>query len=96
MEALIESGRSRLRPILMTTLTTIFTMIPLAIAFGEGAEANQPMAVVVVFGLMASMVLTLVFVPVMYVLIDNLAVKVTGWFSRNKSEESIEGVKRGE
>lgn len=86
-EALIESGRSRLRPILMTSVSTIFTMIPVALAFGEGAEANQPMAVVVVFGLAASTVLTLVFVPVMYVIIDNLAVKSKRLFSRKKSTE---------
>ncbi|MBU8881123.1 efflux RND transporter permease subunit [Bacillus sp. FJAT-29790] len=89
MEALIESGRSRLRPILMTSVTTVFTMIPIAIAIGEGAEANQPMAVVVIFGLIASTVLTLVFVPVMYVFIDNLAVKMKRLFTRKKSKEVI-------
>lgn len=83
-DALIEAGRSRLRPILMTSVTTVFTMIPLAIAVGEGAEANQPMAVVVVFGLIASTVLTLVFVPVMYIIIDNLSVKTTGLFTRKR------------
>ena len=88
-EALIESGRSRLRPILMTSVSTIFTMIPVALAFGEGAEANQPMAVVVVFGLTVSTVLTLVFVPVMYVIIDNLAVKTKRRFSRKKSHELV-------
>ncbi|MFC5589080.1 efflux RND transporter permease subunit [Sporosarcina soli] len=83
-EALIESGRSRLRPILMTSVSTIFTMIPIAFAFGEGAESNQPMGVVVVFGLAASTVLTLVFVPVMYVVIDNLAEKTKNRFSGEK------------
>lgn len=88
-EALIESGRSRLRPILMTSISTIFTMIPVALAFGEGAEANQPMAVVVVFGLAASTVLTLVFVPVMYIIIDNLAVNTKRRFSRKKPNEIV-------
>ena len=88
IEALIEAGRSRLRPILMTSVTTVFTMIPLAIAVGEGAEANQPMAIVVVFGLIASTVLTLVFVPVMYIIIDNLAVKMTRIFSRSDGNRS--------
>lgn len=80
MEAIIEAGKSRVRPIFMTTLTTVLAMVPLAMALGEGAESQQPMAVVVVFGLSASTLFTLVFVPVMYVIIDNMAVKVKGWF----------------
>lgn len=88
-EALIESGRSRLRPILMTSVSTIFTMIPIALAFGEGAEANQPMAIVVVFGLAASTVLTLLFVPVMYVVIDNLAEKTKKRLGGKKDKEAI-------
>src|SRR5699024_3836232 len=50
-EAIIEAGRSRLRPILMTTLTTILAMVPLGLALGEGAEMQQPLAVTIIFGL---------------------------------------------
>ncbi len=64
--AIQEAGRRRLRPILMTALTTIFALIPLAIGFGEGGEAQAPMARAVIGGLMSSTLITLIFVPVMY------------------------------
>lgn len=71
-EAIIESGKSRLRPILMTTLTTVLATVPMAIGIGEGSE-TQPMAVTVVFGLLASTFFILLYVPVMYVIVDNTA-----------------------
>jgi HAE1 family hydrophobic/amphiphilic exporter-1 len=71
-EALIEAGRTRLRPILMTTCTMIFAMLPLAIKFGTGSEQRSPMATVLVGGLLTSTVLTLIFVPVMYTYLDDL------------------------
>ncbi len=70
-EALIESGRTRLRPILMTTCTMVFAMLPLAIKFGAGSEERSPMATVLVGGLITSTMLTLVFVPVMYSYLDD-------------------------
>lgn len=70
-EALVNAGRTRLRPVLMTTLTTILAMIPLALGIGEGAEVQVPMAIVVIFGLLFSTALTLVVVPLMYMTIDN-------------------------
>ena len=70
-EALIESGRTRLRPILMTTCTMVFAMLPLAIKFGAGSEERSPMATVLVGGLITSTLLTLVFVPVMYSYLDD-------------------------
>jgi len=88
MEAIMEAGKSRLRPILMTTLTTVLGMIPLALAIGEGAENQQPMAVVVVFGLTSSTIFTLVFVPVMYVVIDNLSDKFRKFYYKGQSEKS--------
>ena len=75
-EAIIEAGKTRLRPILMTTLTTILGMIPLSLALGEGAEAQQPLAVVIIFGLLTSMLFTLFFVPVVYTLFDDLSQKL--------------------
>ncbi|MFD2637650.1 efflux RND transporter permease subunit [Piscibacillus salipiscarius] len=76
-EAIIEAGANRLRPILMTSLTTILGMIPLSIGLGEGGEAQQPLAVVIIFGLLFSMILTLVIIPVVYTLFDDLAAKFT-------------------
>jgi HAE1 family hydrophobic/amphiphilic exporter-1 len=64
--ALIEAGEKRLRPILMTTVAMIFAMIPLAISQGFGAESKAPMAVAIIGGLISSMFLTLLVVPVIY------------------------------
>ncbi|MCZ8511106.1 efflux RND transporter permease subunit [Paenibacillus filicis] len=69
-DALIEAGKVRLRPILMTTATTVLAMMPLVIGFGEGAESQAPMATVVSFGLTLSTMVTLVLVPVVYTLLD--------------------------
>jgi HAE1 family hydrophobic/amphiphilic exporter-1 len=65
-EALIEAGRRRLRPILMTTLTTILGLMPLALGMGEGSEAQAPLARAVVGGLTGSTLITLVLIPVVY------------------------------
>lgn len=74
-EAILKAGPTRLRPILMTTLTTILAMIPLALGIGEGAEAMAPMAIVVIFGLTTSTLLTLLIVPVVYCMFDRLSKK---------------------
>lgn len=66
VEAIVEAARLRLRPIMMTTLTTVVGMIPLAIGFGEGSEMLQPLAVVIVSGLSFSMLVTLILIPSMY------------------------------
>jgi hydrophobic/amphiphilic exporter-1 (mainly G- bacteria), HAE1 family len=70
-EALITAGRTRLRPIMMTTLAMIFGMLPLALALGAGAEMRAPMARAVVGGLITSTFLTLLVVPVMYSVLDD-------------------------
>ncbi len=64
--ALLEAGRRRLRPILMTTLTTILALTPLALGIGEGADAQAPLARAVIGGLLASGLITLVLIPVVY------------------------------
>ncbi|WP_132999693.1 efflux RND transporter permease subunit [Luteimonas arsenica] len=69
-EALVEGARSRLRPIVMTTLSTLFGFMPLALAFGEGAEVRSPMAITVIGGLLVSTLLTLLVIPVVYDLLD--------------------------
>jgi CzcA family heavy metal efflux pump len=65
-EAVTLGGRTRLRPILMTTLCTILGLIPMAIGLGEGSESNAPMAIAVIGGLSVSTLLTLVFIPTLY------------------------------
>lgn len=69
-EALVEAGKTRLRPILMTTATMVFSMLPLALSLGTGSADRSAMAVVVIGGLISSTLLTLVVVPVLYALID--------------------------
>ncbi len=69
-EALVDGARSRLRPIIMTTLCTLFGFLPLAIAMGEGAEVRSPMAITVIGGLLVSTLLTLLVIPVVYALLD--------------------------
>ena len=68
--ALVEGARSRLRPIMMTTLCAVFGFLPLALAFGEGAEVRSPMATTVIGGLLVSTLLTLLVIPVVYDLLD--------------------------
>ena len=77
-EALILAGRTRLRPIMMTTLAMIFGMLPLAFAIGSGAEMRAPMARAIIGGLITSTFLTLLVVPVVYTLLDDVA----AWFGR--------------
>ncbi len=72
-QALVEGARSRLRPIMMTTLCAVFGFLPLALAFGEGAEVRSPMAITVIGGLLVSTLLTLLVIPVVYDLLDRKA-----------------------
>lgn len=75
-EAIIEAGKNRLRPILMTTLTTVLAMIPLGLALGEGAEMQQPLAVTIIFGLSVSSIFTLLLIPVVYTFFDDITKKI--------------------
>jgi len=69
-EAIMEAGKARLRPILMTSLTTALGLLPMALGFGEGSEVRTPMAITVIGGLTVSTLLTLVVIPVVYSLLD--------------------------
>ncbi len=71
-EAIKQAGPIRLRPSIMTTLTTLLGLVPMALAIGEGAELMAPMAIVVVFGLLLSTVSTLILVPVIYTLNEDM------------------------
>jgi HAE1 family hydrophobic/amphiphilic exporter-1 len=70
IEAIAESGRRRLRPILMTASTTCFALIPMALGLGEGSEMQAPMARAVVGGIASSTLITLLVVPVIYYLME--------------------------
>ena len=70
LDAILEAGSARLRPILMTSLTTTLGLLPMAMGFGEGSEVRTPMAITVIGGLTVSTFLTLVVIPVVYSLMD--------------------------
>ncbi len=70
-EAVISAGKKRLRPILLTTFTTVLALFPLALGFGEGSELQRPLAITVMGGLSVSTVLTLVIIPVVYLMINS-------------------------
>ena len=70
-EAIVQAGHIRLRPILMTTLTTILGLLPMAISWGEGAELRSPLAITVASGLLFSMLLTLVVIPSVYMAVPS-------------------------
>ncbi len=69
-EALVKSGQMRLRPILMTTLTTILSMVPMSLGIGDGSVMMQGMALIIIGGLVASTILILVLLPTFYLIID--------------------------
>ncbi len=75
-EAILSAGPVRLRPILMTTFAIVFGMLPIALGIGEGAETRAPMAIATIGGLLTSLLLTLVVVPVVYDLFDELQYKL--------------------
>jgi HAE1 family hydrophobic/amphiphilic exporter-1 len=71
LAAVIRGGHLRLRPILMTTLTTVLGLLPMALSVGEGAELRAPLAITVSFGLMLSTLLTLVVIPAVYMVVPS-------------------------
>ena len=71
-EAVIESCRTRLRPILMTTMTTVLGMLPLSLGIGEGSEIYRGMAITVMFGLTFSTLLTLIVIPILYTMVEDM------------------------
>jgi len=81
-DALIKAGGIRLRPILITSLTTIVGMIPMAFATGQGSEMQSPMGTTVAFGLAAATLLTLFVVPVFYSIVDGISHVITGVLKR--------------
>jgi len=90
-EAIAEAGKARLRPVLMTTFTTCLAMFPLALGLGEGAEYQAPLATVILGGLLVSTIFTLVLVPVMYSLFEDLAQWITGRKNKQVVKETPAG-----
>ncbi len=93
LEAVIHAGKIRLRPILMTTLTTILGLLPMAIGFGEGSELRTPLAVVVSMGLFISTLLTLIVIPAVYMIVPS---KVSTQEEEDALEREVEEAMRRE
>jgi HAE1 family hydrophobic/amphiphilic exporter-1 len=83
-QALIDAGEIRFRPIMMTTFSMIFGMLPTALALGEGGEFRAPMARAVIGGLITSTMLTLIVVPVVYSYLDDFGSRVVAWLTAGK------------
>ena len=79
-DALLEAGSTRLRPILMTTLAMVGGMLPTAIALSEGSETRSPLAIAVIGGLIVSTMLTLIIIPVVYTMVDDMWKKIRSLF----------------
>lgn len=88
-EAVLESCRTRLRPILMTTMTTVLGMLPLSLGIGEGSEVYRGMAITVMCGLTFSTLLTLVVIPILFTLVEDFIEKVANFLKKlfNKKAE---------
>ncbi len=95
--AILEAANSRLRPILMTTLTTILGLLPMAIGLGDGAEIRAPMAITVIFGLLFATMLTLFLIPALYSLCDVKRFRPNSNISneQNKSEGNNSDASKG-
>jgi len=92
-DAILQGAESRLRPIIMTTLTTLFGFAPLALMGGEGAEVKAPMAITVIGGLTVSTLLTLIVIPVVYNLLDRRA---DAWYYERGRRERMLPAAMGE
>jgi HAE1 family hydrophobic/amphiphilic exporter-1 len=91
-EALVRAGHIRLRPILMTTLTTVLGLVPMALSYGEGAELRSPLAITVAFGLSSSTLLTLVVIPAVYMAVpSHVAVEPVAATSLPPRDAAAEG-----
>ena len=89
-EAVVTGGHSRLRPVIMTTLTTILGMVPMAIGTGQGSEMWRPMGTAVIGGLTVSTILTLILIPVLYCVFASVGVKRK---RKKHHERLLQGVK---
>jgi HAE1 family hydrophobic/amphiphilic exporter-1 len=90
-EAIVEAGSVRLRPILMTTATTVLGLLPMAVGLGDGSEIRKPMAVSVISGLLSSTVLTLLVIPSLYLMLDTLVSRIRERVTARSEIAKLEG-----
>jgi len=95
-QAILEAGRVRLRPIVMTTVTTVLGLTPMALGLGRGADLRAPLAIAVIGGLISATALTLVAVPVAYDLLDEVRTKIRGMFGLGEVGVGAEGAVESE
>jgi len=88
-ESLARAAGIRLRPILMTTATTVLGLTPMALGLGDGAEIRTPMAIAVISGLISSTALTLIVIPSIYVLADSLKMRLLGVPETRPSTDTV-------
>jgi multidrug efflux pump subunit AcrB len=81
--ALIEAGKNRMRPIMMTTFVAILTLLPLALALGQGAAMQQPLAIAIISGLLVQIPLALLVLPTLYYLVSTINTKNAGGTDRS-------------
>lgn len=81
-DAVKQASKARMRPVLMTATTTILGMVPLAIELGSGSETWSPLARAVIGGLTATTILTLLVIPILYIVVERFEEKVKGWFTK--------------
>ncbi len=86
-EAVVEAGKTRMRPILVTTLTTVLAMLPMLFANGEGSEVWRPMAATVIFGLSCSTIISLLVIPILYEKFESTPHKIRRKIMKNNPEE---------
>ena len=89
-ESVIEAGKTRIRPILVTTLTTVLAMIPQLLSGAEGAEIFRPMAATVIFGLICSTIISLLLVPILYEIMESWPKKIRRKIMKNNPQEEID------
>src|SRR5688572_22486188 len=87
-DAMLKAGPVRLRPIMMTSIATLMAAVPPALALGPGSETRGPMAVAIIGGLVISTALSLLVVPAFFVVADRAKTKVSGWFAKDRDEET--------
>ena len=92
IDAIVDAGRKRARPIVMTTIAMVGGMFPSALALGAGGEFRSPMAIAVIGGLIVSTVLSLVFVPAFFIVMDDLGRLLWRGFSRFLGKADEHGV----
>jgi hypothetical protein len=94
-QAVVDAGQKRARPIIMTTIAMVAGMLPSALSFGAGGEIRSPMALAVIGGLIFSTVLSLIFVPAMFAMMDDLGKLIWRFGQRLISSSAEDGQDHG-